>query len=404
MIFVGIDWAEEHHDVDVRDEYGAQLAARRIRHGVVGLGELHDLVSSLVEDPDQVIVGIETDRGLLVSSLVAAGYQVHAINPRSVDRYRDRYALSGAKSDAGDAMVLAELVRSDRHHHRRVAGDSAEAEGLKVLARNHQNLIWSRTRHVLQLRNLLLEFYPAFIAAAAGKVGTRDALAVLSIAADPLAGRKVSRARIANVLRRAGRQRYVDITTDRFYAELRAPHLTASDAITASSSASVKALVAVIATFSEQIEQLELLLVEQFKAHDAAPIISSVPGLGAVLGARILAEFGDDPNRYADARSRKNYAGTSPITRASGKSNAVIARFVRNRRLADACNRWAFASLSASPGSRRYYDEQRLNGKTHSQALKALSNRLVGVLHGCLDHQLAYNEEIAWSRYQQPAA
>jgi transposase len=404
MIFVGVDWAEEHHDVDVRDEHGAQLAATRVRHGVVGLGELHDVLAGLVEHPDEVVVGIETDRGLLVSSLVAAGYRVHAINPRSVDRYRDRYALSGAKSDPGDAMVLAELVRSDRHHHRRVAGDSTEAEGLKVLARNHQNLIWSKTRHVLQLRNLLLEFYPAFIAAAAGKVGTRDALAVLSIAADPAAGQTVSRARIVTALRRAGRQRYIDVTADRFFAELRAPHLTAAAPITISSAASAKALVAVIAAFSEQIEQLELLLVEQFNAHEDAPIISSIPGLGAVLGARILAEFGDDPDRYADARSRKNYAGTSPITRASGKSNAVLARFVRNRRLADACNRWAFASLSSSPGSRRYYDDLRRGGKTHSQALKALSNRLVGVLHGCLEHQLAYDERIAWHRYHQPAA
>jgi transposase len=404
MIFVGIDWAEEHHDVDVRSSDGTQLGSRRVKHGVVGLGELHDMIASLICEPDEVVVGIETDRGLLVSSLVAAGYQVHAINPRSVDRYRDRYVLSGAKSDAGDAMVLAELVRNDRHHHRRVAGDSAQVEGLKVLARNHQNLIWSKTRHVLQLRNLLLDYYPAFIAAASGKVGTRDALAVLAIAPDPTTGAKISRNRLMTALRRAGRQRYLDVTADRFFTKLRSDHLAASEQITFSSTASVKALVAVIVAFTEQIEHLELLMTDQFSEHHDAAIIVSLPGLGAVLGARILSEFGDDTNRYADARSRKNYAGTSPITRASGKSSAVIARFVRNRRLADACNRWAFASLSSSPGSRRYYDELRAKGKTHSQALKALSNRLVGILHGCLQHRSTYNETTAWHRYHQTAA
>lgn len=404
MIFVGIDWAEDHHDVDVRDNDGNQLVRRRVKHGVAGLGDLHDMVSLLTDAPDEVVIGIETDRGLLVSSLVAAGYQVHAINPRSVDRYRDRYALSGAKSDAADAMVLAELVRSDRHHHRRVAGDSGEVEGLKVLARNHQSLIWSRTRHVLQLRNLLLEYYPAFVAAASGKVGTRDALAVLALVPDPTTGSKISRGRIITALRRAGRQRYLDVTAERFFTELHAPHLVASDQITVASTASAQTLVAVITAFDNQIAQLELLLNEQFRAHPAAPILSSLPGLGPVLGARLLSEFGDDPKRFADARSRKNYAGTSPITRSSGKSSAVVARFVRNRRLADACNRWAFTSLSSSPGSRRYYDELRSNGKTHSQALKALSNRLVGILHGCLEHGTSYDESLAWHRYQPMAA
>ena len=159
MIFVGVDWAEDHHDIDIRDDLGGQLAAKRVVHGVEGLAALHELVPPHGDDPAQVVVGIETDRGLLVTSLVAAGYQVFAINPRAVDRYRDRHALSGAKSDVRDAMVLAELVRTDRHHHRPMAGDGDDMEGLKILARNHQNLIWARTRHVLQLRNLPREYY-----------------------------------------------------------------------------------------------------------------------------------------------------------------------------------------------------------------------------------------------------
>ena len=404
MIFVGVDWAEDHHDVDVRDESGEQLGRRRVKHGVEGLATLHELIALHAECAGEVVVGIETDRGLLVASLIGAAYQVYAINPRSVDRYRDRHALSGAKSDAGDAMVLAELVRTDRHHHRLVAGDSDDVEGLKTLTRGHQNLIWARTRHVLQLRNLLLEYYPAMIDAADGHVGTRDALAVLAAAPNPAEGAPLTSARIKTVLRRAGRSRNLDKTAERFRAALRAPHLQATPHVGSACAINATALLGVIAAMNQQIEILETELTRRFGDHGDAAIIQTQPGLGTILGARVLAEFGDDPERYVDAKARKNYAGTSPITRASGKSSVVVARFVRNDRLADACDRWAFASLSSSPGARRYYDELRAANKTHGQALRALSNRFVGILHGCLRYRSSYDEATAWGRYEQQAA
>ena len=130
--------------------------------------------------------------------------------------------------------------------------------------------------------------------------------------------------------------------------------------------------------------------------HPDAEVVRSLPGLGTILGARVLGEFGDEPNRYATAKSRKNYAGTSPITRASGTKRVVLARYVRNHRLADAIYLWAFASLTASPGARAFYDARRAAGDTHHAALRALGNRLVGILHGCLDHHTAYDETIAW--------
>ena len=123
-----------------------------------------------------------------------------------------------------------------------------------------------------------------------------------------------------------------------------------------------------------------------------------------ILGARVLGEFGDDPNRYADAKSRKNYAGTSPITKASGTRRVVLARYARNRRLADACYLGAFAALTASPGARGFYDQRRAAGDTHPRALRALANRLVGILHGCLRHDVTYDEDIAWSHRIEQAA
>lgn len=404
MIFVGLDWSEDHHDIDIRSDDGRQLAARRIKHGVIGVAELHELIAMHAEEPSEVKVGIETDRGLIVQALVAAGYEVFAINPRIADRYRDRHALSGAKSDALDARVLADIVRTDRHNHRPVAGDSDAAEELKLLARGHQNLIWSRTRHVLQLRSVLLEYFPAMVAAADGHVGTRDALAVLAIAPDPAATRRLSQAKVAAALRRAGRVRNLERTAARFHQVLQGPHLEATPGVLAAGRANASALIAVIAALNTQIAAMEVLLADRFEVHPDAEIVCSQPGLGTILGARVLGEFGDDPNRYLDARARKNYAGTSPITRASGKTKVVAARFIRNHRLGDACTRWAFASLSASPGARRFYDEQRAAGKTHGQALRVLSNRLVGILHGCLASRTAYNESTAWKRYGEVAA
>ena len=122
-----------------------------------------------------------------------------------------------------------------------------------------------------------------------------------------------------------------------------------------------------------------------------------------ILGARVLAEFGDDPNRYVDAKSRKNYAGTSPITRASGTRRVVLARYARNRRLNDACNLWAFATLTASTDARTFYDQRRTTGDTHHRALRALANRLVDILHGCLTHHTLYNEHTAWAHRTQPS-
>ena len=228
MLFLGDDWAEAHHDIELVDESGRRLARRRLPEGVAGLAALHALVADHLDEdaePDQVVVGMETDRGPWVQALIAAGYTVYAINPRQVARYRERHGTAGAKSDPGDAHVLAELVRLDRAHHRPVAGDSAIAEHVKVLTRTHQSLIWSRQRQTNALRSMLREFYPAALAAFGEDLAGREALAILALAPSPEAGRRLSQSKIAAALRRAGRQRGIDASAERISAALRAPQL-----------------------------------------------------------------------------------------------------------------------------------------------------------------------------------
>ena len=399
MLFVGDDWAEEHHDVHLIDEAGHQISRRRLPEGLAGIRAFHELVADHAEDPHDVVIGIETDRGLWVQALVAAGYQLYAINPLAVARYRDRHNVGGAKSDAGDAKVLADLVRTDRHNHRPIAGDSPDAGAIKVLARGHQNLIWSRTRQTNALRNALREYYPAALIAF-DDLASNDAVAVLAKAPTPAAGARLSIGQISAALKRGGRQRNVDRRAHEIQAALRNEQLHAPEPIANAFAATTIAAVGIIAELNRQILKLEDALADRFEQHPDADIYRSLPGLGVVLGARALGEFGDDPNRYASPKSRKNYAGTSPLTVASGKKRAVLARHVRNRRLYDAIDNWAFCSLSNSPGCRAFYDQRRAAGDLHHQALRALGNRLVGILHGCLQHHTHYDENTAWTHRQ----
>jgi transposase len=402
-VFVGHDWGEAHHDVHVEDAAGRRLAAARLPEGIEGVGRFHELVAAHADDPGEVTVATETDRGLFVSSLVAAGYRVLAVNPLSTSRYRERHSTSGAKSDPGDAKVLAELARLDGHNHRPLAGDSDLADAVKVLARAHQSMIWSRQRQSNQLRSTLREFYPAALEAF-DDLASGDALAVLAIAPTPALGRGLSRSKIAAALRRGGRQRRVEERSVEIQTVLRSDQLEAPPVVAEAMGASAAALVAVITELVAQTSKLELELADRFDQHPDAKIIRSLPGLGMILGARALGEFGDDPNRYTDAKSRKNYASTSPITKASGKQRVVLARYARNRRLADTCRMWAFAAITASPGARAFYDQRRANGDTHNRALRALANRLVGILHGCLKHQTRYDEHTAWGHRTELAA
>ena len=397
--FVGDDWAEAHHDIVVLDDVGEVVARVRLAHESAGMGGFHELISELGAEPGEVVVGIETDRGLWVQSLVGAGYRVYAVNPLAVSRYRDRHTISGAKSDTGDAKVLADLVRTDRHNHRVVAGDSDLAEAVKVLTRAHQNLIRERTRHTNTLRAALRDYYPGALAAFES-LAHRDALAVLGKAPTPRQGRALTKRQIVAALRRGGRQRNLETRADSIRAAFGAERLEAPDIVAGAYGATTQATVGILTELNQRINDLETELAAHFEQHPDADIVRSLPGLGVILGARVLSEFGDDPNRYANPKARKNYAGTSPITRASGRYRTVQARHIRNRRLITAIDQWAFATLTASPGSRTFYDQQRAKGASHHQALRALGNRLVGILHGCLKHHTPYNEHTAWAHRQ----
>jgi transposase len=403
LLLVGDDWAEDHHDVEVQDETGRRLGKARLPEGIAGIARLHAMIGQHIGDDEdeqvQVVVGIETERGPWVQALLAAGYQVYAINPLQVARYRERHGVSGAKSDPGDAHTLADMVRTDRHQLRPVAGDSGLAEAIKVVTRAHKTLVWERTRHTLRLRRALLDFFPAAVTAF-DDLDAPDTLELLAAAPDPVTAAGLDDEQITAALRRARRRGIPDKVAE-IQEALRAAQLAQPPVVAGAYAVTVQAQVAILTTFNTQIKLMEQQVGAHFGQHPDVEVYLSQPGLGAILGARVLAEFGDDTSRYTDARARKNYAGTSPITRQSGKKKIVLARHVHNDRLLDALGQQAFATLKASPGARAYYDQQRARGIGHRAALRQLGNRLVGILHGCLKTGTPYDERTAWAHHQQ---
>jgi transposase len=401
VLFVGDDWSEDFHDVAVKNEAGRVLARARLTNDLLGTARLHAMIGEHVGDAEDVavLVGIETDRGPWVQGLVAAGYQLLPVNPKTLARFREAYALSGAKSDPADAELLAEFVRQHHGQLRPIAGDSGLAEAIKIVARAHKTLIWERTRHLARLRQALLEFFPAALIAF-DDLDAADALALLAAAPDPVSAAGLSREQISAALKRA-RRRKVPERAAQILAALRTPQLAQPPVVAGAYAATVRAQVAILTVLNAEIKTMEQQVEAHFGKHPDAEIYLSQPGLGSILGARVLAEFGDDNNRYADAKARKNYAATSPITRRSGKKLVVMARFVHNDHLVDALHAQAFSALRKSPGARAYYQRQRARGVNHNAALRQLGNRLVGIQHGCLKTRTPYDEATAWPPNQQ---
>jgi Transposase len=280
VLLVGIDWAERHHDVCVMAADGGVLARERIPDGWPGWPGCTS--SSPVMPATRLRSWWESrpTRGLLVGALVAAGYQAIAVNSLAASRYRERHTISRAKSDRGDARMLADLVRTDRHHHRPTKGDSGLAEAVKVLARGHQQLVWARQRQAKMLRSTLRAFYPAAVAAFGGDPGGRDAVAVLRLAPTPELGRALSQAELVAPLRRAGRRRQVEARAAAIQAALASQQLDAPPVVAAAYGQVVAAAVAVIASLSQQLAGLEAALTTAFCAHRDAGSCAASPGLG----------------------------------------------------------------------------------------------------------------------------
>jgi transposase len=399
-VFCGIDWAEDHHDMAIIDADGKQVAKRRIGDDTEGFALLLESLTEAGDSAEEPIpVAIETSRGLLVACLRATGRKVFAINPMAVSRYRDRHSVAGKKSDAGDALMLAHILRTDMAAHRPLPGDSELAQAIAVLARAQQDAVWQRTCAHNKLRSLLREYYPGILAAFADKrdgILRPEARVILAAAPTPAAAAALTKPQLRALLKRAGRQRGLEAEAARIQAALRVRQLRQLPLVEKAFGRQALALLRMLDAACTNADELAAEATKHFEQHPDAEIITSLPGLGSLTGARVLAEIGDDRSRFADARALKAYAGAAPVTRASGKSLTVMHRRVKNQRLASVGYLWAFAALTASPGARAHYDRRKAAGDRHNAAQRNLFNRMIGILHHCLQTKTLYNEHNAF--------
>ena len=407
-VFCGIDWAEDHHDIAMVDRDGGLVARLRISDDAGGLARLLELLAEKgdsAEDP--VPVAIETPRGLLAACLRAARRKVCPVNPMATARYRDRHSMAGRKSDHGDAVVLANILRTDLHAHRPLPAGSELAQAVAVLARAQQDAVWDRVAAHNKLRSHLREYFPGFLAAfaaAKGGIMRPEARAILAAAPTPEAAANLTLAQLRALLRKAGRSRGTDAEAQRLRGAFRQEQMRQLPLVEQAMGRQSLALLRQLDAACASADDLEAAAVESFSQHPDAGIITSFPGIGALTGARVLAEIGDDRSRFQDARGLKAYAGAAPVTRASGKSRSVTHRRVKNNRLAAAGYIWAFSAITASPGARAHYDRRRNAGDRHAAAQRNLFSRLLGCLHHCLATGQHYDETTAFpARAATPA-
>jgi transposase len=400
-LYCGIDWATDHHDVAVVDDDGRVVTRGRVGNHAAGFAQLLTLLAEAGDSAGHPIpVGIETDHGLWVAALRETGRAIYPINPLAASRYRARHAVSGAKSDATDAVLLANIVRTDREAHRPLPADTELAHAIRVLARAQQDAVWARQQIGNQIRDLLNDFYPAAIVAFAelpsGGLARADARAILAAAPTPAEAGRLTPARLRRLLVQAGRQRNLDRDIKRLRAIFTDTYLHQPPIVENAMGIQLSALLRQFDAACTAADELAEAAIAHFEQHPDAAIITSFPGLGNLAGARVLGEIGDDRTRFADARGLKAFAGSAPITRSSGKKTIVLHRYIKNRRLAAVGSIWALASLRHSPGARRHFDARRAAGDWNRQAQRHLFNKLLGQLHHCLQTGQLYDEHRAF--------
>jgi transposase len=400
MWYAGIDWANDHHDALVIDEQGHQVGALRVDHSPQGLFKLNTFLQQIIdsESKEQMACILETTHGLLIAHLLEAGWPVYPVNPRTVDRRR---AASGAKTDMIDAYLLAKTGRADLADLHRLTPDSEKISELKLLTRDQDALIQMQTRLVNQLTACLKAYYPVALELFA-KVQQKSTLLFLQTYPTPQAAMAASSQEIEQVLRRAKHPHPTSVAAE-IVARLHQPHLQADAITTRTKSRLMQALVSQLLPLIEQIAQYDKEIHTLFLTHEDHELFESLPRAGKRLAPRLLAEIGDDRTRYQDASSLQALGGTSPVLYQSGMYSKAHRRLGCIKPLRNALHQFAWQSTQSEPWATTYYQRKRMEGKSHTVAVRALANTWVRIIFAMWTHHCCY-EAATFEHAQQQHA
>jgi transposase len=385
MWYVGLDWADTHHDVEVLDDQGLRVGARRFAHSHEGLNELKAFLLGIAASPDQLACIVETSHGLLIAFLLEAGFPVYPVNPKTANQLRK---AAGAKTDRIDAYRLPKTGRFDLADLRRLEPDSPTVQELKTLTRDQDALIQTQTRLVNQLTACLKEYYPAALQLFA-KLQQRSTLVFLQAYPTPQAAQAASLEAITATLR-AGKHSNPTRVAPKIVEELHRPQLVASEVIVRAKSRLMLSLVKQLLVVLEEIASYDEAIRPLFLSHDDQELWSSLPRAGKRLAPRMLAEWGDDRSRYADANSVQTLAGTAPVPFESGNYAKAHKRFACVKPLRNALQQFAWQSTQQEAWALDYYRRKRAQGKTHSMALRALANVWVRIIYAMWVNKTSY--------------
>lgn len=386
--FVGLDWAATLHAVCILDETGTVHWRGTVPHTAAGLTELVHRLTRLGA-PATVPVALERPSGLVVDTLLEAGFLVVPIHPNVVKATRPRYTAAGGKSDPGDAYLLADLLRTDGHRFRPLQPLADETRALRALVRGRDDLVAQRVALANQLRALLERFWPG-AAAIFADVDSPIALTFLTRYPTPQSAERLGERRLAQFLRRhayCGRRSAAELLT-----RLRsAPGGRTGEAESEASGELVQALVAILTPLVVQTQQLSAAITAALDQHPDGALLQSLPRSGQINAAQILAELGDDPHRFPTEQQLAAEAGVAPVTHASGKSRGVTFRWACNKRLRNAITTWANNSRRDSPWAQHLYSRSRDRGCDHPHATRILARAWIRVLWRCWTDQQPYD-------------
>ena len=390
LFFAGVDWGSQSHYACLIDQNGSILKENSFRHSGEGLWNMGNwLIEATDSIPENVAIGIEVTRGPVVESLMARGFDVHSINPKQLDRFRDRFSAAGAKDDRRDAMVLASALRTDRRHFRSLEPQYEDITILRSLSRRREELVFERNRWTNRLSDQWGTYYPQFKEVVGDDTVRPWIIELWRLAPTPDAARRI---RVSSVQKILKRHRIRRIDAQQVLGIIRSKEINLMQATVSSCVWRVKSIIEFLDIVNRQLKEIETRIKEMLhsiisreKTENAGTgkpsdveILLSMPGIGFVTAATLVSEA-YDLIRRRDYKALRCVVGTAPVTKQSGKSKYVMRRRTSSRRLQTALYHWAGVAVLHDPVSKARYASLRARGLRHSRSLRTVGDRLLYV-------------------------